>query len=103
MIATRIVNLGEQRLPVLTREGTLRGLRFQVAPVAGPLGSVKRMMEAGHQVMFDADGSYARNKMTGEVNWMREENGNFLMDLWVMPAALMNQATNNAAGFRRQS
>ena len=61
------------------------------------------MMEAGHQVAFDPDGSFVRNKRTGEVNWMREEDGNFLMDLWVMPAALMNRAPNNAAGFRRQS
>ena len=42
-------------------------------------------------------------KKTGEVNLMREEEGNFVMDLRVMPAALMNQAANNPAGFRWQS
>ena len=60
------------------------------------------MMEAGHQVMFDDGGSYVRNKRTGEANWMREENGNFLLDLWVMPATNMKQV-NNGWVFRRQS
>ena len=30
-------------------------------------------------VGFDDDGSYVLNKMTGEVNWMREESGNYIM------------------------
>ena len=37
-------------------------------------------------VVFDDDGSCVLNKMTGEVNWMREESGNDIMDLWVMPS-----------------
>jgi len=106
-----IPNLGEQRLPLMTNEGTLRGMKFQAAPVARPLGSVKRMCEAGHQVVFDSDGSYVVNKRTGEINWMREENGNYLLDLWVMPAERMHQQANNGWGpqtsngwgFRRQS
>jgi len=98
-----IPNLGEQRLPLMTNEGTMRGMKFQAAPVARPLGSVKRMCEAGHQVIFDADGSYVRNKRTSEINWMREENGNYIMDLWVMPATYMQEAASNGWGFRRQS
>ena len=86
----------------MTSEGTMRGMKFQAAPVARPLGSVKRMCEAGHQVVFDADGSYVRNKRTGEINWMREENGNFIMDLWVMPAACLQERVNNNWGFHRQ-
>ena len=97
-----IPNLGEQRLPLMTSEGTMRGMKCQAAPVARPLGSVKRMCGAGHQVVFDADGSYVRNKRTGEINWMREENGNFIMDLWVMPAACLQERVNNNWGFHRQ-
>ena len=38
-----IPNLGEQRLPLSTEEGWLRAMTFQAAPVAKPLGSVKRI------------------------------------------------------------
>ena len=36
-------------------------------------------------VVFDDDGSYIFNKQTGEVNWMREEAGNYMLDLCVAP------------------
>ena len=80
-----IPNLGEQRIPLLTMENTLRGMTFQAAPVSKPLGSVKRMCASGHRVMFDDDGSYIQNKATGEVNWLREESGNYMLDFWVVP------------------
>ena len=72
----------------------LEAMTFQAAPVDRALGSVKRMCSSGHMVVFDDDGSYVLNKMTGEVNWMREESGNYIMDLWVMP--------NKGQGFTRQ-
>ena len=46
----------------------------QTAPVAKPLGSVDRICETGHLVVFDCDGSYILNKTTGEPNWLRKEN-----------------------------
>ena len=66
-----IPNLGEQRLPLMTQEGSLRAMTFQAAPVDRALGSVKRMCSSGHTIVFDDDGSYVLNKLTGEVNWMR--------------------------------
>ena len=63
-----IPNLGEQKLPLLTQEGTLRGMTFQAAPVAKPLGSVKRMCASGHRVVFEEGASYILNLATGEVN-----------------------------------
>ena len=81
-----IPNLGELRLPLMTSEGTCRGMRFQAAPVSRPLGSVERICQPGHRVTFDEDGSFIENKMTGEINWLREDNGNYIMDLWVMLA-----------------
>ena len=89
-----ILNLGEQKLPLLTQEGSLRAMTFQAALADRPLGSVKRMCNSGHTVVFDEDGSYVPNKLTGEANWMRKENGNYIMDLWVMP--------NNGQSFTRQ-
>ena len=81
-----IPNLGEQVLPLLTEEGSLRSMTFQAAPVDRALGSVKRMCSSGHRVVFDDDGSYIVHKATGEVNWLREERGNYMLDTWVMPA-----------------
>ena len=93
-----IPNLGEQCLPLITQEGTLRGMTFQAAPVSKALGSVKRMCSSGHRVVFDEDGSYVENKITGEVNWLREEAGNYMLDLWVIPP----EEIPAEAGFGRQ-
>ena len=53
-----IPTFGEQRLLLSTEEGSLRAMTFQAAPVAKLLGSVKRIFQAGHCVVFDEDGSY---------------------------------------------
>ena len=58
---------------------------FQAAGVAKPVGSVKRMMQNNHRVVFDNGGCYVLNKATGECNMMREEEGNFMLDVWVPP------------------
>ena len=92
-----IPNLGEQLLPLVTKEGTLRSMKFQAAPVSRPLGSVMRMCKSGHRVVFDDDGSYIENKLTGEINWLREENGNYMLDVYILP----NE--DDHAGFGRQS
>ena len=60
-------------------------MTFQAAPVSKPLGSVKRICAAGHRVVFEEDGSYIENKTTGEVNMLREDNGNYMLDMWVVP------------------
>ena len=56
-------------------------MNFTAVPVAKPLGAVKKMCSAGHVVVFDDDGSYIFNKYTGEVNMMREDQGNYIMDV----------------------
>ena len=66
-------------------EETFRGMTFQAAPVSQPPGSVKSICAAGHRVVFDEDGSYIENKSTGEVNMLREDNGNYMLDMWIVP------------------
>ena len=39
----------------------------------------------GHVVVFDSEGSYIMNKTTKEVNALREEDGDFMLDLWIPP------------------
>ena len=55
-------------------------MTFQAA-VSKPLGSVKRICAAGHRVVFDEDGSYIENKTTHEVNMLRGDNGNYMLNM----------------------
>ena len=80
-----IPNLGEVMLPMFTKEGSKRCMKMQVAEVTRPLASVKRICEAGHAVVFDESGSFMYNKSTGEINYFREDAGNYIMDVWVPP------------------
>ena len=75
-------------------------MTFQAAPVDRTLGFVKKMRRSGQRVVFDDDGSYVYNKISGEVNWLREENGNYTLDTWVMPAEKFNEMMGDA-GFAR--
>ena len=60
-----IPNLGEQKTATLDTRRKLQGNDVQAAPVDRALGSIKRMCSSGHTVVFDDDGSYVLNKMTG--------------------------------------
>ena len=82
-----IPNLGEVMLPVFTMEGTKRKMRMQAAEVSRPLASVKKICEAGHTVVFDETGSYLYHRATGEINYLREEGGNYMLDVWVPPSS----------------
>ena len=62
-------------------------MTMQGAPVTNPLGSVKRTCAAQHTVVFDDEGSFIYNKQTGEINMLRESGGNYLLDVWIPPAA----------------
>ena len=78
-----IANLGEVFLPMMTKENTKRSMKMQVADLSRPLASVKRICEAGH--VLGEDGSFIFNKMTGEINQLREESGNYMFDVWIPP------------------
>ena len=80
-----IPNLGEVMIPMVTSEGTKKKMKMQAAAVSRPLASAKRICEAGHMVIFDEDASYLLNKTTGEINYLREEAGNYMFDVWIPP------------------
>ena len=92
-----IPNLGEMQVPAWTREQTLRAMTFQAAPVTKPLGSVKKICKAGHVVVFDDDGSYIINKSTGEINMLREEGGNYMLDLLIPPEGMNNDGNTESS------
>ena len=95
-----IPNLGEKLMPIMTNEGTTRGLRAQVADVSKPLQAVRSLVRSGHAVIFgdgdNGDCHYVVNKMTGEVNMVKDDGVNYLMGMYVIPKAEMQ-----AAGFGR--
>ena len=41
------------------------------------------MNSMGHRVVFDQEGSYIQDKKTGEVIWLKEEGGMYMLKLWV--------------------
>ena len=86
-----IPNLGEKKFAVLTPEGTLRGYQTQCAEVSKgkPLQSVRAMVGTKHAVCFglgeNDDQHLIINKISGEVNRMRDDGINYLQDLLVIP------------------
>ena len=65
--------LGEKRLLAMSEEEVMRHVTAQVADVNQALLSVRRMMSTGHQVVFDSEGSYILDKVTGECMNMRDD------------------------------
>ena len=80
-----IDNLGEKFLPVITDEGTMRGVISQVAKVTSPLTSVRQLYNSGHLVVFDGPESFIMNKLTGELNMIQDNGTNYTIGMWVVP------------------
>ena len=60
--------------------------------VRKPLAAVKRIVEAGHAVVFapeDLGGSFILNLESGEENGLREDDGNYMLDVWIPPASAL--------------
>ena len=94
-----IPNKGSQTINLMTKEETLRSMTFQQAPVTKPLASVRKTCQSGHAVVFvdeESTGmkSFILNLTTGETNYLREEDGNYMLDTWVKPH-------NDSPGFVR--
>ena len=84
-----IPNLGEKLMHVVTREGTWRGLKAEVADIARALQSVRSLVKTGHKVVF-GDGEhgiehYIQNVMTGEVNAVEDDGQKYVMTYFIAP------------------
>ena len=51
-------------------------------------------------MIFDEEGSYIQNKASGEINWLREDNGNYVLDVTIVPGHAWQGS--DAAGFHGQ-
>ena len=83
-IGDDIDNHGEMKVPAVTRETPLRVVTFQAAGVSKGLLSVEKMNENGHDVVFAGDVSFVGKKTTGEVNHLVRQDGNFMLDFWIL-------------------
>ncbi len=86
-----VPNLGEKKFACLTSEGTLRGYSTQCADVqrGKPLQAVRALLASGHAVCFGlgiaGNDHLIINKMSGEINRMRDDGINYLQDVAVVP------------------
>ena len=78
-----IYNEGERDVKGITDDSQELGMTFQVAKVRGPLGSVRRICEAGNRVVFDEDGSYIENKVSKKRVNIDKVKGVYMLKLWV--------------------
>ena len=79
----QIANDGEQAVEFMTEEGSRGRWTFQIAKVNKPLASVSKLLDAGHRVVLDEDGSYVLNKRSKQVMKVRREKGVFVLDVWL--------------------
>ena len=70
-----------------------RGVTAQVCDVHRPLMSVKRVCKNGNRVVFDDEGSYVENKATGEKIKVLEEDGEYVLDVWVNTSAAREETS----------
>ena len=51
--------------------------------VTKPLISTSAVEKAGNRIVFDGQNSYIQNKKTGEKMKVRQQNGVYVVDLWI--------------------
>ena len=79
----QIPNEGEKKNTAVTDEGAEKKMTLQVCDVNQGLLSVSKVAGAGNRVVFDEQGSYIENKSSGQISWLKERNGMYILSLWV--------------------
>ena len=100
---TQIPNLGEKFMAVMTPDGEIRGYSTQVADVTSTLQSVRAMLKTDQTVIFDSEGSFVLNKVTGSMTPILDDGTNFVMESWIIPPDQVDEVMKHAAetGFGR--
>jgi len=78
-------NLGQKLMPVVTREGAIKGYMSQCADVTTVLQSVNHLNRTGHGVWLDGNNSFMVHKETGELSAIDHDGKDFTMEMWVIP------------------
>ena len=80
-----IYNEGEKTLLLMNEYGQSRMMTFQCAKTTKALGSVSKICSNGNRVVFDDEGSYIENKVTGEKLWLEQSEGGYHLNMQVAP------------------
>ena len=75
---TRMENYGGTKVK-FKNEGKVKAMNFSVTDCKKPLAAVSKIVDKGNRVVFDADGSFIENKVTGEKIALERERGTYVM------------------------
>ena len=78
-----IPNEGEKHCVAYTAESAHKSLTAHVCGANKALLSVSQSVKKRNRVVFQEEGSYIENRTTGEVLPLREENGMYMLKVWV--------------------
>ena len=78
-----VQNKGERRVQLLTENGDLSKMTFQLTDVNKPLASAGRITGKGNRIVLDDDGSYIENKATLKRIPLYKKKNVFIMRAWI--------------------
>ena len=81
-----LINAGEKR-PHFKCGGVDAHMLFQCTNVQKPLASAAKVAQKGNEIVMRADGGHIRNLKTGKKIPLTLENGVYMMEMQVKPAA----------------
>ena len=90
-------------MAVWTQEGTVRGYTSQLADFTHSLQSVRALLKSRHAVIFDEDGRFVFNKITGELNHITDDGVNYKMRQWIIPPEQVEAALQASQELRSSS
>ena len=74
---------GEKMIEFQVSGGRRCAMNYLVTGVKKPLASVGGIVDGGNRVIFDADGSFIEDKVTGERIALKRKDGTFMMEMQV--------------------
>ena len=81
-----IVNLGERLLIMDLKDGTTKGMQFQVGDkCTKALGAVSRIADKGNRVVFEASYGFIQGKQTGECTYFERKDDVYVLETIVRP------------------
>ena len=98
-----IRNKGEKIVSMVTKEGKMKTMRFQMCDVTRPLASVHKIVEAGHTVVSNPSwrgGSYIMNVTTKEKTWLTQRDGAFVLETKIAPRDWQSRPSFGGQGGR---
>ena len=81
-----LINAGEKR-PHSKCGGEDAHMAFQCTGVHKPLAAASKVAQKGNRIVLEADGGFILNKATGKKIPLAIENGVYMMEMCVKPAA----------------